>query len=110
MSINTNAYREHQIMDIKQFRQHLAKVSAQKASTITESAASSSAQKLSQRLDEFERASKNLLDAWDDAIDTINDDNITHTAGYPFDRSFDEVVPDIKKFVSALKSNLRTLK
>jgi len=97
-------------MDIKQFRQHLAKVSAQKASSITESAASSSAQKLSQRLDEFERASKNLLDAWQDADDAINDDGVTQSINYPFENSFDEVVVHISKFVKSLKENLRTVK
>lgn len=92
-------------MDMKQYRNHLAKVSQLK-----ESATQSSAAKLAQRLDEFERASKNLLAAWDDAIDTIDDDGVTHSVNYPFENSFDEVVVHISKFVKSLKEKLRSVR
>lgn len=92
-------------MDMKLFKQHLANIT-----TLKESASQSSAHNLAQKLDEFERASKNLLSAWDEAISTINDDNVTHTASYPFEESFDDVVSDISKFVKSFKNKLRTVR
>lgn len=95
-------------MDMKLYRQHLAKTN--KRTQLDESAAQTSAAKLSQKLDEFERASKNLLDAWNDAIDTIDDDNITHEVSYPFAESFDDVVREVSTFVKHFKDKLRQVR
>lgn len=89
-------------MDMKQYRKHLQQ-------HLKESAASADAAKLSQRLDEFERAAKNLLVAWEDAGDSAGDD-ILQPDGYPFQESFDEVVENFSKFTRSFKAKLRTIK
>lgn len=90
-------------MDMKLFKRHLHK-------HLKESDAKADAQRLIQRLDEYERASKNLLAAWQDSIDSGDNINIEQPDGYPFGDSFDEVVENVTTWVKSFKNLLRKVR
>lgn len=91
-------------MDMKLYRQHLK-------THLTESDAKADARRLIQRLDEYERASKNLLTAWEDLIDSSNSsDDVISPDKYPFGESFDEVVESVTTWVESFKSLLRKVR
>jgi hypothetical protein len=91
-------------MDMKLYKQHLK-------THLKESDAKADAQRLIQRLDEYERASKNLLTAWEDLIDSSNSsDDVITPDGYPFGESFDEVVQGVTAFVKSFKNLLRKVR
>jgi len=90
-------------MDMKLYKQHLK-------THLKEGDARGDAQRLIQRLDEYERASKNLLAAWQDSIDSGDNINIEQPDGYPFGESFDEVVQGVTAFVKSFKNLLRKVR
>lgn len=90
-------------MDINQFRRHLR--------NLNESQAANDAARLARALDDFDRAAKNLIDAWEPLIDSSDHaDDVTSPDHYPFADAFDELVPRISKFVANFKTKLRSIK
>jgi hypothetical protein len=93
-------------MDMNQYRKHLAA----RSKTLKESRESRDAQALAQALADFDKASKRLLNAWNDAIDSIGDNDIQMPDSYPFGDDFQEVAKDITTFVQTFTKHLKTVK
>lgn len=91
-------------MDMKLYRQHLK-------THLKESKASTRAERLIQRLDEYEKASRALLTAWIDLQEEIGYNNdVEFPKGYPYKESFDEVVERLPAFVKSFKETLRKIR
>lgn len=88
------------------FRKHLSKNNRKR---LSESTASQDAAKVSRALDTFERAARDLLGAWLDLQDSTGDQDLGGR-DYPFEKSFDEVLDDVKAFVKTFKAELRQIK
>jgi len=93
-------------MDMNQYRRRLSSLSK----TLKESNQSKDAQALARALAEFDKASKRLLDAWNDAIDSIGGHDIQMPDSYPFKDDFEEVAKDISAFSQEFSKYLKSVK